>query len=200
MDNKNIKNEVIDEIVDIESNWYSVFKEFLIFSGVTFLLYCNYFFTTVLSSMFYFRSTAKSKIQDEMDNQLAAIDRYNYAHNLKKSPSEIVLPTETQMLQYDLKNNEHALIIFSVITAVAFGLMYTFYTQLNLRSKIRIPTTIASMLVVTVYFFYKELDVLMNEGESLLFIINCLIPFITSFFLSLFVLLTPKNGRFSYYN
>ena len=199
MDNKNIKNEIVEEIVDIESNWYSAFKEFLIFSGVTFILYCNYYFTTVLSSMIYFHNSAKNKIQEELESQLAAIEKYNL-NNRYKSATELTLPTETQLLQNDVKYNEYTLMSYLLITPLVFGLIYLLFTQLNLRSKIRVPSTILSFLIVVIIFFNKEFDTLLKEGESILFIINIIIPFILSFFLCLFVLLTPKNGRFSYYN
>ncbi|MEI6880018.1 MAG: hypothetical protein WCK82_01585 [Bacteroidota bacterium] len=199
MDNKNIKNEIVEDIIEIESNWYSVFKELLIFSGVTFILYCNYYFTTVLSSMIYFHNSAKNKIQEELESQLAAIERYNLSHKYR-SASELILPTETQILQHDVKYNEYTLMTYILITPLVFGLIYLLFTQLNLRSRIRVPSTILSFIIVVVIFFNKEFDTLLQEGESILFIINNIVPFIISFFLCLFVLLTPKNGKFSYYN
>ena len=199
MDNKNIKNEIVEEIVDIESNWHSLVKEFLIFSAVTLLLYFNYYFTTMISSMVYYRSSAKSKIQEEVQEQIASIQRYNINHS-NKSYLEWTLSSENKFLQNDLKYNEYTLASYVFITPIVFGLIYILFIQLNLRSKVRVPSTILSFLIVVIIFFNKEFDILLKEGESIIFIINNIVPFVVSFFLCLFVLLTPKNGRFSYYN
>lgn len=149
--------------------------------------------------MIYFHNSAKNKIQEELEAQLAAIERYNLTHKYRTA-SELSLPTETQLLQNDVKYNEYTLMTYILITPLIFGLIYLLFTQLNLRSKIRVPSTVLSFIIVVVIFFNKEFDTLLKEGESILFIINSIIPFIVSFFLCLFVLLTPKNGRFSYYN
>jgi len=199
LDNKNIKNEIVEEIVDIESNWHSLVKEFLIFSAVTLLLYFNYYFTTMISSMVYYRSSAKSKIQEEVQEQIASIQRYNINHS-NKSYLEWTLSSENKFLQNDLKYNEYTLASYVFITPIVFGLIYILFIQLNLRSKVRVPSTILSFLIVVIIFFNKEFDILLKEGESIIFIINNIVPFVLSFFLCLFVLLTPKNGRFSYYN
>ena len=199
MDNKNIKNEIVEEIVDIESNWHSLVKEFLIFSAVTLLLYFNYYFTTMISSMVYYRSSAKSKIQEEVQEQIASIQRYNINHS-NKSYLEWTLSSENKFLQNDLKYNEYTLASYVFITPIVFGLIYILFIQLNLRSKVRVPSTILSFLIVVIIFFNKEFDILLKEGESIIFIINNIVPFVVSFFLCLFVLLTPKNGKFSYYN
>jgi hypothetical protein len=200
LDNKNIKHEIIEKIFDIESNWYSAFKEFLIFSGVTFTLYCNYYLTTVLSSMIYFHYSAQSKIQDEMGSQIFAIKRYNLTHRDRLTKTEFTLPIEDQMLQSDMKYNIYNLITYFLITPLILGIIYLVLIQMNLRSKIRIVSVLFSFLIVSSILVSKEFNSLINDGEGVLFIFNSVIPFIVSFFLCLFVLLTPKNGKFSYYN
>jgi hypothetical protein len=166
LDNKNIKNEIIEEIVDSESNWYSVFKEFLIFSGVTFLLYFNYYFTTMMSSMVYYRSSAKNKIQEEVQEQIASIQRYNINHS-NKSYLQWTLSSENKFLQNDLRYSEYTLATYIFITPIVFGLIYIMFIQLNLRSKIRVPSTLLSFLIVVILFFNKEFDSLLKEGESI---------------------------------
>ncbi len=199
MDNKNIKNEIIEEIVDIESNWYSAFKEFLIFSGVTFLLYCNYYLTKIISSMANFHFSTMNKIQEEMYSQISYMQRYSYYHRVKVS-NWSALPTETTLLQSELKNNEYLLMSYVIIAPILFAISYLLFSQLNLRSRFRLLSAFVSFIIVTPYFLFIEFEGLVTEGNGMMFVINCLIPFLLNLFLCLFVLLTPKNGKFSYYN
>jgi lipopolysaccharide export LptBFGC system permease protein LptF len=198
LDNKNIKNEIIEEIVDIESNWYSAFKEFLIFSGVTFLLYCNYYLTNIISSVLYFRFSAQNKIESEINYQMEALEKYNLTHRIKVS--DFTISDEAQLLQKDLKYNKYSLIMYFILIPIILGIIYLLFTQLNLRSKFRFYSILCSFIIVVGYYFNKEFSILLSEGDGIIFIVNCIIPFIVSFFLCLFVLLTPKNGKFSYYN
>jgi hypothetical protein len=198
LDNKNIKNEIIEEIVDIESNWYSAFKEFLIFSGVTFLLYCNYYLTNILSSVLYFRFSAQNKIESEINYQMEALEKYNLTHRIKAS--DFTISDEAQLLQKDLKYNKYSLIMYFILIPIVLGIIYLLFTQLNLRSKYRFYSVLCSFVIIVGYYFNKEFSILLSEGDGIIFIVNCIVPFIVSFFLCLFVLLTPKNGKFSYYN
>ncbi len=139
-----------------------------------------------------------NRIEEEMSYQASALERYNATHRIKST--EIVVTSQMELLKNDLKYSKFSIYLILLLTPIALCFIYLFFTQLNLRSRIRIPTTILSFVLVVTIYFIEEFNTLLQEGESLLFIINCIVPFIVSFFLCLFVLLTPKNGKFSYYN
>lgn len=174
-------------------------KETIIFSGVTIILYCNYKLTSMLTSMVYYRYIANNKIEDDIDTQLFYMYKYNSLHRHNKV-REYSLSAESLLLENDLKYNSYSLLSYLVIVPVIFGILYLLFIQLNLRSIYRVQSSIMSFFIVVSYFFYIEFNNLLTEGEGIIFIFNCVIPFIISFFLCLFVLLTPKNGKFSYYS
>jgi lipopolysaccharide export LptBFGC system permease protein LptF len=198
LDNKNIKHEIVEDIIEIESNWYSAIKELLIFSAATFLLYSNYYLTNIVSSVLYFRFSAQNKIESEINYQMEASEKYNLTHRIKAS--DFIISDEAQLLQKDLKYNKYSLIMYFILIPIILGIIYLLFTQLNLRSKYRFYSILCSFVIVVGYCFDQEFSTLLSEGDGLIFIVNCVIPFIVSFFLCLFVLLTPKNGKFSYYN
>jgi len=175
------------------------FKEAIIFSGVTIILYCNYHLTNMLTFMIYYRYVTNNKIESDINTQVAMVYKYNSLHRRNKVRG-YNLSAESLLLENDLKYNGFSLFFYIILTPIIFGLLYFFFIQLNLRSRYRFSSTFFAFLLVILLFFYSEFNNLLLEGEGLIFIINCIVPFITSFFLCLFVLLTPKNGRFSYYN
>lgn len=174
-------------------------KEAIIFSGVTIILYCNYHLTNMLTFMIYYRYVTNNKIESDINTQVAMVYKYNSLHRTNRVRG-FTLSAESLLLENDLKYNGYSLLSYLVLTPIIFGLLYFLFIQLNLRSRYRYSSTFFSFLLVILLFFYNEFNNLLLEGEGLIFIINCIVPFITSFFLCLFVLLTPKNGRFSYYN
>jgi hypothetical protein len=174
-------------------------KEAIIFSGVTIILYCNYHLTNMLTFMIYYRYNANNKIESDINTQIQMVSKYNSLNRTTRVRG-FTLSAESLLLENDLKYNGYSLLSYLILTPIIFGLLYFLFIQLNLRSRYRYSSTFLSFLLVILLFFYNEFNTLLLEGEGLIFIVNCIVPFITSFFLCLFVLLTPKNGRFSYYN
>ncbi len=173
-------------------------KETIIFSGVTIILYCNYKLTSMLTSVLYNLYLTNSKIESAVGSQVLANERYNSTH--RRKIKELSISAELQMWQDDIRVNSYSIFFLIVLMPIILAIFYLLFTQLNLRSKFRISSTIISFLLVFALFINFEFNTLLSEGDGIIFIFNCVIPFIISFFLCLFVLLTPKNGKFSYYN
>ena len=174
-------------------------KEVIIFSGVSIILYCNYHLTNMLTFMIYYRYNANNKIESDINTQVQMVYKYNSLNRTSRVRG-FTLSAESLLLENDLKYNGYSLLSYLILTPIIFGLLYFLFIQLNLRSRYRFPSIFFSFLLVIILFFYNEFNNLIQEGDGIIFIVNCIVPFITSFFLCLFVLLTPKNGRFSYYN
>ena len=173
-------------------------RETIIFITVTIIIFLNYYISSFLSSVIYNIYITNSKIENFVGSQVLANERYNSTH--RRKIRDIYISSEIDIWQSDLRINAYSVLILLVFVPIFFGILYLLFIQMNLRSKFRLSSTFLSFIFVFLFWLNYEFSTLLLEGEGLIFIINCIVPFITSFFLCLFVLLTPKNGRFSYYN
>jgi hypothetical protein len=173
-------------------------RETIIFITVTIIIFLNYYISSFISSIIYSIYITNSKIENLVGSQVLANERYNSSH--RRKIRDIYISSELDIWQSDLKINAYSVLILLVFVPIFFGILYLLFIQMNLRSKFRLSSTILSFIFVFMFSLNYEFNALLLEGDGIIFIVNCIVPFITSFFLCLFVLLTPKNGRFSYYN